>query len=155
MSPQAALARLEELCGCSEQCSHEVLEKLSKWGVQDSVSRKILAILKRDRYVDDRRYAEAFARDKVVFNRWGRVKIRLGLIAKRIDREIIDEAMETIDTDEYRGSLLQVLRTKASSMEETESYESRTRLLRHAVSRGFEVAEVVKYIKTPSLWRDC
>ncbi len=153
LSPQAALVKLQDLCARSEQCSHEVLTKLNKWAIGETTARKILALLKRDRYVDDRRYAEAFVRDKVVFNRWGRVKIRLALIAKKVDRDIIDVALATVDTDEYTAALRQVLRAKALSMTETDSYESRTKLLRYAVSRGFEVSEVVRWIKNPKSWR--
>ncbi len=91
-------------------------------------------------------------RDKVIFNRWGRVKIRLALIAKKVDRDIIDVALATVDTDEYTAALRQVLRAKALSMTETDSYESRTKLLRYAVSRGFEVSEVVRWIKNPKSW---
>lgn len=153
MKPSVALAKLQELCARSEQCSHEVMTKLAGWGITPEVSRKILALLKRDRYVDDRRYAAAFVRDKVVFNRWGRNKIKLALITKRLDSDLIAEAMDEIDPDEYRGALVEVVRNKARMMAETESYESRTKILKHAVSRGFEVSMALEIIKNPELWR--
>ena len=136
--PSVALVKLQELCARSEQCSHEILERLRKWGVPDGTAAKILALLKRDRYVDDSRYVEAFVRDKVVFNRWGRTKIRLALVQKRLPVDLIADGLAGIDDDEYRQSLVEVLESKARSLGDVSSYESRMKLLRYAVSRGFE-----------------
>jgi len=152
LTPANALIKLQELCARSEQCSHEVLMRLRNWGIEDRTAEKILSLLRRDRFVDDRRYASAFVRDKVVFNRWGRGKIRLAMIQKRLDRDCIDEALEEIDPLEYRAALIEALAAKARSLPETISYESRSKMLRHAVSRGFEVSLVVELIRQPSLW---
>lgn len=152
LPPTAALAKLRDLCARSEQCSHEVHAKLRGWGVPDAAAAKILLLLKRDRYVDDRRYAMAFARDKVVFNRWGRIKISLAMRQKHLPEELISEAMESIDPDEYRKALIDVLAAKARTLPETVSYEARCKLLRHAASRGFETGVIAQIIKQPSLW---
>ncbi len=152
ITPANALARLQELCARSEQCSHEILARLHGWGIDGSVAARILALLRRDRYVSDRRYASAFVRDKVVFNRWGRIRIKLALIRKHLDSDIISEALDGIDPDEYRTALIEVLSAKARTLPEIHSYESRSRLLRHAASRGFETGIIIELIKQPSLW---
>lgn len=152
IKPSVALARLQDLCARSEQCSHEVLAKLQTWGIGANVAARILALLRRDRYVDDNRYASAFVRDKVVFNRWGRIKIRLELTRKHLPSDIIDSALDEIDDDEYRTALVEVLAAKARSLPETESFESRNKMLRHAASHGFESALTVSLLKQPELW---
>ncbi|MCM1450266.1 MAG: RecX family transcriptional regulator [Clostridiales bacterium] len=152
ITPQTALVKLQELCARSEQCSNEILSKLKKWGIAGDVAGKILALLKRDRYVDDSRYAMAFVRDKVVFNRWGRIKIRLAMIQKRLPDDLIRDALGSIDPEEYHTALVEVLAAKARTLPEVQSYESRTKLLRYAASRGFETSLIVKIIKQPSLW---
>ena len=152
IKPSVALARLQDRCSRSELCSHEVLTTLHKWGLPETVSMKILGLLKRDRFVDDARFARAFVRDKVVFNRWGKSKVRMALAAKHLDREIIDEAIEDIDDEEYSRALCEVLQSKARSLEDLTSFESRNKLLRYAASRGFEISMVISYIKTPEKW---
>lgn len=152
LTPSNALVKLQELCARSEQCSYEIQSRLYKWGIDGTMASRILALLRRDRYVDDRRFASAFVRDKLVFNRWGRAKIKLALIQKRLDGDIIAEAMAEIDPDEYRTALIEVLSAKARTLPETQSYESRNRLLRHAASRGFEATLIIDIIKQPSLW---
>lgn len=152
IKPSVALAKLQDRCSRSEICSHEVLDSLRKWGLPEAVSLKILSLLKRDRFVDDARFAHAFVRDKVVFNRWGRSKVRMALVAKYLDREVIDDAMEDIDAEEYSRALCEVLQSKARSLDDVTSFESRNKLLRYAASRGFEIAMIISYIKTPEKW---
>ena len=152
IKPSVALAKLQEQCARSEMCSHEVLTKLRKWGLPESVSQKILALLKRDRFVDDARFAQAFVRDKVVFNRWGRAKIRMALSAKHLDRDVINDTIEEIDPEEYSRALCDVLQSKARSLGDISTFEARNKLLRYAASRGFEVSLIISYIKTPGKW---
>lgn len=154
LTPANALVRIEELCARSEQCSHEVLTKLATWGISPAIAEKILRRLKANRFVDDDRYARAFARDKVVYNRWGRIKVRQALIAKRIGRDTIDDALAEVTDEEYRGALAEVLRAKARGFGRPLSFDDKQRLLRHAASRGFEPSLIIDFIKNPDLW-DC
>lgn len=112
-----------------------------------------MSSLCRARFVDDERFARAYVLEKVRVSRWGRVKIRLGLVAKRIDRDIIEVALEEeIDSREYEGNLIEILRAKMRTIDDPDSYEGKTRLFRHGVMRGYESREVVAAIKSDGLW---
>ena len=138
--------RLEELCARSEQCEGEVRRKLRAWQICDEDADTIVRSLVRRRFVDDSRYASAFTRDKYRFARWGRRKIELALRQKQVDADIIAEALDAIDEEEYAGVLRALLASKMKNMAEPESYEERNRLFRFAVSRGFEISLVGKTI---------
>lgn len=152
LSPANALIKLEELCARSEQCSYEAYARLAKWGVSKPMAEKIVARLKAHRFIDDERYAAAFTRDKVVNNHWGFIKIRLALRMRKIDSDIIDEAIATVDPDEYRVALIETLRAKRRTLPDELTYDDRQRLLRHASSRGFEPRLIIDLLKTPGLW---
>lgn len=148
LTVENATVRIETLCARSEQCTFEVVKKLRDWGIGDADIKEIVKALKSRRFVDDARYAEAFVRDKMMFNRWGRVKIRQALRLKRVPDAYIDDAMATMDDDAYRSGLADLLRQKARSMPDGgASYESRGKLLRYGASRGFEAALVVSVIR--------
>lgn len=149
-----ALARLEALCARSEQCSHEVTQKLWKWGICGDAAKEILDRLVDGRYVDDRRYAESFVRDKYRFARWGRVKIRMSLVAKRISRDVIDEAMTAIDVREYASMAYRTVSAKLRQLPaDMPRAEMRARLLRFAMGRGYETALIIKILDSQRLWR--
>ena len=144
MDPARALARLEELCARAEHCEGELREKLHKWGIPSAQADKIIASLRSRRFVDDSRFASAFVRDKFRFALWGKRKIEMALRQKRVDADVIADALEEIDPEEYRTTLAALVTRKAASLPEDDFYANRTRLFRFAVARGFEPSLVAE-----------
>ena len=152
VSKEVALARLQALCSRSEQSTADVLKKMAAWLLPPDARRDILRRLYDDRFVDDRRFARAYARDKMLFSGWGRYKIRLGLVKKRIPRDLADEALASLDPKEYEETALRVLRAKARGIREGNTYEGRTKLFRSAAQRGFETDLLSRLIRTAPIW---
>lgn len=138
ISKEIALQRLETLCVRGEQCRYDLQEKLRRWGVFPSEWEAILDSLEERRFFSDARFAAAFAHDKMLFNRWGKMKITMSLRAKRVSSPLIREALEELSDEEYQRVLLDFLQAKARTIPDLTSYEGRTKLYRAALSRGFE-----------------
>lgn len=152
VTPQEALMRLEALCAKSEQCTFDLRQKLYKWEISSGDCEKIIKKLREERFVDDARFAVAYCRDKYRFNRWGRMKIVYGLRAKQISSNDIKEALNAIDEKEYEQILVSVIKSKAQTIKDVDTYEGRTRLFRSVASRGYESALIAKIIRDRSLW---
>lgn len=148
ITPQNALTRLETLCARSEQCTHDIRQKLYKWGISSSDSGKIIKSLTDRKFIDDNRFAEAFVRDKFRFSKWGRLKIVQALSLKHIPRHIINDALELIDPDDYETTLISSISQKAKSIDMPDSFEGKTRLFRFMASRGFEPSLIIKIINS-------
>jgi len=142
-----ALERLENLCARSEQCEYEVRQKLARWQVSADDADKIVDSLIERRFVDNERYAASFVRDKYRFSRWGRIKIAMALRQKRIDRHTIEQALDEIDEDEYTDILRHLIKAKAASIAEPDTYEGRTKLYSSGESRGFEPVLVARILR--------
>ncbi|MCM1504308.1 MAG: RecX family transcriptional regulator [Muribaculum sp.] len=147
MSAEMALERLEAQCAMSEYCTHEIREKLFKWGVDANVREQIVEKLVENRFVDDRRYARAYVRDKAVYGKWGRRKIALGLASKRIERDIADEALEEIDEERYYDNLCAILSSKLRTVKAETDYELKSKLYRRGLQCGYESAVVSRAVK--------
>lgn len=152
LTPQQALARLQDLCSRSEQCSADLAKKMHGWGISSGNIEKILALLVRDRFVDDNRFAAAFACDKYRFAGWGKIKIARQLASKNIDRTIISAALHEIDDEEYSAIALRALKAKTRSIKEGNTYEGRTKLFRVGVTRGYETSLISDIIKNGNVW---
>lgn len=131
--------RLAGLCARSEQCEYDLHLKMTKAGLSAGDADSVIAFLKRERFLDNARYARAFARDKVRFGGWGRLKIRLALAAKRIPADVIAAALEDIDPADYTDAITRAAQAKARSLN-LAMREDYMRLMRHLASRGFEPA---------------
>ena len=137
MTEQQALLKLSALCAQAEHCSHEMTEKMRRWGLSDDVQSRIIARLKQERYIDDERYSRMFVREKIKFNKWGRRKVEQALMAKRIDRDTIQLVLNEVDDGEYLSVLRPLLKSKRRQIKPMGTYETTARLVRFALSRGF------------------
>lgn len=147
VSEKEALIRLETLCARSEHCESELADKLRRWGIDTGSAVQIIESLRKRRFVDNRRFAISYVRDKYRFAHWGVRKITLGLRAKHISREIIDGTIDEIDREEYTESLRHIMRHKASTMTDADTFDGRTRLFRFAAARGFEPDLISKILR--------
>lgn len=142
MSYDEILYKLAAKCSVSEQCMSDIEAKLSRYDLTEEERTRILRHLVEEKYIDDRRYAEAFVRDKYRFNKWGRIKIAQGLRMKGIDSKTISTAMKAIDEAEYLDILRDLIKAKRKSTRGKNDYEINGKLVRFATGRGFEYAAI-------------
>ena len=135
-----------------DRCSTDLIAKLRRWQISTANSEKIMRYLHENRLVDDARFCGAYARDKMRYSRWGRLKIRAMLAAKHLDRDAIADALDALEEDEYREAARRAILAFAARFERPLDYNERLKTLRHAVGRGFESALVADIMKTEGLW---
>lgn len=134
---EEAFLQLASLCANAEHCQYEMLEKMKRWELSDEAQARVMARLVEERYVDDRRYARAFVKDKIRYNKWGYRKVQQGLWMKRIDKDIQDEILDEIEETEYLNVLKPLLKQKRKSIKANSDYELNQKLVRFAYGRGF------------------
>lgn len=153
------LDRMRMLCSRREYCTEDIRKKISMAlsrntpasepfsdaACQD-LTGKILGELKKDRYIDDLRYATAFARDKAAISGWGAVKIRYALAAKRIGNDVIDEALSCIDTGKASEKLEKILAGRYRSLKDDPAW--RMKLIRYALGRGYVYDDIMAVLST-------
>lgn len=137
MTEQEAYLQLAALCAQAEHCRQEMLDKMKRWGLDEGVQDRIISRLVKERFVDDERYARAFVKDKVRYNKWGRRKIQQALWMKRIDEHIQQQVLDEIEEREYLDVLRPLLKQKRKSVKAQNDYEINQKLIRFALGRGF------------------
>ena len=146
-SLKAALVRAAALCDRAETCSSEIEAKLARWGLEEAGIRAVADKLVELGYVDDRRYARAFAHSKMAYSGWGKFKISMALRAKSIPRNLITEALDGLDPEEYGSVAERVVRAKLRRTGgNAADYNTRMKVLRFAASRGFETGLIVSIL---------
>lgn len=137
ITEQEAFLQLATLCAQAEHCEQEMRDKLKRWGVDESAQNSIIGRLVNERYIDDERYARAFVKDKIRYNKWGRRKVQQALWLKHIDAEIQQCVLDEIDDNEYLDVLRPLLRQKRKTTKAQNDYELNQKLVRFALGRGF------------------
>ena len=136
---QQALQSLMRLCARSEKSTGDALRLMRTWGVPEAEQRAVLDKLLADRYIDNRRYAEAYTREKSQLSGWGERKIAMQLRLKGVERETISAVLaELMDDDDKRERLREKLQRKLRSTKAANDYELRGKLLRYALGLGYD-----------------
>lgn len=135
---QEAYLQLAALCAQAEHCEQEMRDKMKRWGMTPQVQDNVVSRLVKERYIDNERFARAFVKDKVRYNKWGRRKVQQALWMKRIDDDIQQRVLDEIDDKEYLDVLVPLLKQKRKSVKANSDYELNQKLVRFALSRGFD-----------------
>jgi regulatory protein len=131
------LDRLQAQCSKREYCSSDILRKgLTAFEGDREQATKLLESLIQDRFVDDLRYATAFAREKSRLTGWGPAKIKYMLVGKGIPRSIVDEALKEVDPDEAQRKMRSVLEAKYKTL--AGDPQEKFKLLKFGLTRGYE-----------------
>ena len=136
MDRDAMLNRMMNLCARGERCSADIRRKLA--ALPPDEAEAVLDTLVREGYVDDARYARAFARDKSALQGWGSLKIKLALQRKGIGAAAIAAAIGEIDAKAAGARMEQVLRAKWKALAgEADPARKEARFYRYALARGY------------------
>ena len=137
-SAAQALQSLMRLCARAEKSSGDALRLMRGWGVAEAEREGVLNKLIEQRFIDDRRYAEAYIREKSNLAGWGARKIAFQLRQKGIDKEIISTSLATLDSDAQLQQLTAKLERKIRTIKAANNYELRGKLLRYGMGLGFD-----------------
>jgi regulatory protein len=150
MSPAEAIQRLMDLCSRSEKSTSEVRQKLSDWKLENE-AEAIIGELCREKFIDDSRYAAAFAVDKMRFNKWGILKIKYLLKSRQIAESDIENAIRSIDTEKYNKMVFAELKKKKATLKKMDPFKSKSKLYAFGNQRGYENNLINDFIESSNL----
>jgi regulatory protein len=149
--PKVALTKVESWCAYQERCQQEVRDKLYSWGLwPDAIENIIVELISRN-FVNEERFAVAYAGGKFRIKKWGKQKIKMELKKRRIPDAIIQKALKEIGADDYDEVLENTLEKKWRMEKEKDPWKKKMKVMRYMMSKGFETeavnAAISKYIK--------
>ncbi|MGN6638549.1 MAG: regulatory protein RecX [Mucilaginibacter sp.] len=135
---KVALAKAENYCAYQERSQQEVRDKLYEWGLYPSSVENVIVQLIAGNFLNEERFANAYATGKFRQKGWGRIKIKQGLKLKKVSEPLIKKALKNIDEDEYTLVLQKLISKREAVLTEKNSFKRRYKLQQYAMSRGFE-----------------
>lgn len=138
LSLQEARPKIEYFCNYRERCQQEVMTKLYSYGLNKTEAEELLTELVRKGFVNEERFARAFAGGKFRQKKWGKTKILRELKARQISEYCIRKAMQEIDDDDYMLGLEQSAEKYLRLMKEKNPVLRKQKLIRYLLSKGFE-----------------
>ncbi len=138
LTPNQALIRAEATCAYQERCQQEMRDKLYDWGLHSLEVENIIARLITDNFLNEERFAIAFAGGKFRIKKWGRIKIKLELKKRKISDYCIRKAMQQIDDTDYAKTIRDLIAKKSKEIKGGKEYIRKYKIAKFVASRGFE-----------------
>lgn len=147
LSPGAAKEKIYAYCAYQERSHQEVKNKLFEFGLYTSEVDEILSHLITEGYLNEERFAKAFAGGKFRIKNWGRIKIIHELEARGLTKNCIHSGIREIDEAAYQETLQQLLTKKLAQLPVENAFKKRDKLARFAIQKGYESELVWKFVK--------
>lgn len=141
LTPKEAFLKLAAFCAYQERCYQEIYAKLEEWKIDEGDHCAIVTLLEEENFLNEKRFAESYTRGKFGYKKWGRNKIRYGLLQKNISSTMIQDALSSeIDDKEYFSTLAELLEKKWSELleKEDDNFKRIVKATNYALQKGFE-----------------
>jgi regulatory protein len=138
LTPTEALAKIQHYCAYQERSHQEVKSKLYDYGLYTSDVDELLSQLITDGFLNEERFAKAFAGGKFRIKKWGKLKIQRELEMHGLTKNCISRGLKEIDEKDYKKSLTLVLQKKWDQTKETNSFRKKDKVARFAIGKGYE-----------------
>lgn len=147
LTPEKAREKIRHFCAYQERSHLEVRNKLFEYGLHRNEADEVITNLVTDGYLNEERFAKAFAGGKFRMKKWGRIKITHGLESKGVSPNCIRIGLKEIDESAYHTTLRGLLQEKISTLDRENVYILRDKLSAYAIQKGYEPDLVWKEIK--------
>jgi len=145
LTKEQALQKLKHYCAYQERCHSEVKDKLYQLGVWKKDHDEIIAALIEENYLNEERFAVAFAGGKFRIKQWGRVRIKYELKQKQVSEYSIKKAMKQIDEEEYLSLLNKLAKEKYAALKNEQYLIRKKKTMDYLAAKGFE-ADLVRKV---------
>jgi len=147
LTKEQALQKLKHYCAYQERCHSEVKEKLYNLGIWKKDHDEIISALIEENYLNEERFAIAYAGGKWRVKQWGRVKIKYELKQKQVTEYCIKKALQQISEEEYLAVLKKLADEKYTSLKAEQYLVRKKKTMDFLIGKGFEIDLVRKVIE--------
>lgn len=138
LTKEQALQKLKQYCAYQERSSREVVQKLWELGIRKADHDEIVSTLIEEDYLNEERFAKAFAGGKFRMLDWGRKKILYGLKEKGVSDYNIKKGMLEINEDDYQKALLEAAGKKYDSLKGEQFMARKKKTIDYLMQKGYE-----------------
>jgi regulatory protein len=146
LTKEEALQKLRQYCAYQERSHYEVRQKLWDLGIRRSDHDEIISILIEEDYLNEERFAKAFAGGKFRMKEWGRKKIYHALKEKQVSEYSIKKAMKEIDDEDYKTVLKELAEKKYALLKNEQYLVRKKKTMDYLLQKGFEPDLVMKAV---------
>ena len=147
LTKEEALQKLRHYCRYQERCCSEVKNKLFELGINKNLHDEMINELIDENYLDEERFAIAFAIGRFKMKQWGRKKIFYELKTKKLSTEAIQKGLQQINEKDYLKILEKLAKEKYALLKHEQYLVRKKKTMDYLIQKGFEFDLVNSWIE--------
>ncbi len=136
-----------KFCAYQERCHKEVEQKLIEMRMIPEARQEIIYQLLKENFLNEERFAKAFARGKFRIKKWGKYRIQRELKQKNISKYNIKSALSEISSEEYHQTFETLFQKKVKNTPEKNHLKLKKKVADYLLYRGWESHLVYEKLK--------
>ncbi|MEO7992498.1 MAG: regulatory protein RecX [Chryseolinea sp.] len=148
MELEEAKQKIFRYCAYQERCHSEVRNKLYEYGLYRPDIDNIISFLITEGFLNEERFAKAYAGGKFRIKQWGKLKIQLELELRGLTKNCIKIGLKEIDDADYTKTLEGLILKKQSQLDEENKFVLRDKIAQYVIQKGYEPELVWSTIKS-------
>ena len=143
-----ALGKAKHYCAYQERCHSEVRDKLYSFALHKNEVEQLITHLIEEGFINEERFALAYAGGKFKMKNWGREKIKYALKQKKVSDYCIRKALASINSSEYNRIFIKVAEKKLKELRsEKNVFIKKKKLKNYLLQKGYETRLITEYLK--------
>ena len=135
---KAAKLKTAKYCAYQERTQQQLRDKLYDWGLYADDVEEVLSFAIEEGFINEERFAQAYASGHFNLKKWGKVKISHALKQKGLSSYCIEKGLEEIEADQYNETILSLLKKKLASLKETDDFVKKQKAANYLIQKGYE-----------------
>ena len=132
------LNKMRKYCAFQERCISDIEKKLGRFIISKNDKTQIINSLIAEKYIDEKRFSISYCHGKFKIKKWGKQKIKNELVKKKISKENIEIAINSISMSDYIKALNDLINFKINFIKDKDLFNRNGKLARFLLQRGYE-----------------
>ena len=129
LTPLVALEKMRNWCAYQERAQQETRNKLWEYGLASDEIEQIISQLIQENYLNEERFAVAFAGGKFRIKKWGKNKIKQELKMRKVSDYCIQKALNQINGNDYFVTLEKIIVKKNQEIKESNKIKKQYKII--------------------------
>ena len=138
--------KIEYYCAYQERSHYQVEKKLLEWGMYPDSIDYLMHELIQENFLNEERFARTYVRGKFYQKKWGKQKIIQGLKTHKIHPNLIDKALDEIEQEDYRQSIVYLIEKKRKALKKTDKYQNLQKIVNYMLQKGYKYDEFFPFL---------
>lgn len=135
---KAAKTKAAKFCAYQERTQQQLRDKLYNWGLYGDDVEEVIAFTISEGFINEERFAQSYASGHFRLKKWGKLKIKNGLVQKGLSTYCIDKGIEEIKEEEYLATIEELLSKKYQQLKDDQAYIKKQKAVKHLIQKGYE-----------------